>query len=117
MVGRCKLLDGNIYAQVFANKGYFAKVYHMDNKSKYGNAPRIFCREFGVPELLTFDSSEKQNGKNTKFMKQNQHNNIKHHISEADLHKQNPVEGIICELKKKWFRIIVQKCAPGKLWD
>ena len=32
--GRTKSLDGNRYAQIFANKQYFAKIYPMDSKGK-----------------------------------------------------------------------------------
>ena len=58
MDGRCKSLEGNKYAQVFANKGYFARIYPMDSKKKAGDALRLFCQEFGVPERLTFDGSK-----------------------------------------------------------
>ena len=34
---RTKSLYGNRYNQVFANKGYFAKLYQMDSKSKAGD--------------------------------------------------------------------------------
>ena len=67
--GRTKSLDGNKYAQVFVNKGYFAKIYPMDSKSKCGDALKIFYREFGVPESLIFDGSKEQTKKNTTFMK------------------------------------------------
>ena len=50
MDGRCKSLDGNNFAQVFTNKSYFAKIYPMDSKSKAGDALKLFCQEFGVPE-------------------------------------------------------------------
>ena len=70
MDGRCKSLDGNKYAQVFANKAYFSRIYPMDSKKKAGNALRLFCQEFGVPEKLTFDGSKEQTSKNTTFMKQ-----------------------------------------------
>ena len=76
MDGRCKSLDGNRYAQVFANLGYFAKIYPMDRKGKAGDALKVFCREFGVPESLTFDGSKEQTGKNTTFMKEVRHQNI-----------------------------------------
>ena len=117
MVARSKSLDLNLYAQVFANKGYFAKVYPMDKKSKCGDALEIFFREFGVPESLTFDGYTEQTGKNTTFMKQIRSNNINHHVIEPEIHHQNPVEGGIRELWKKWFRIMVRKRVPRKLWD
>ena len=67
--GRTMSLDGNRYAHVFANKCYFTKIYPMGSKDKAGEALRVFCREFGVPESLTFDGSIEQCGKNTEFMK------------------------------------------------
>ena len=58
MDGRCKSLDGNRYAQVFANKSYFSRIYPMDSKRKAGDSLRLFCQEFGVPEKLLFDGSK-----------------------------------------------------------
>ena len=47
--GRVTSKDGNRYRQVFANHGYFATIYPMDNKGKAGDELRKFCLEFGVP--------------------------------------------------------------------
>ena len=33
-------MDGNIYAQLFAQKGYFSQIYPMDSKNKVGDE---FC--------------------------------------------------------------------------
>ena len=85
--GRIVSLDGNKYAQVFANKSYFAKIYPMDSKSKYGEALKIFCQEFGVPERITFDGSKEQTKKGTSYMKQVRSNGISHHIVEPNMHK------------------------------
>ena len=115
--GRCKSLDGNKYAQVFTNKAYFSKIYPMDSKTKAGDALRVFCNEFGVPERLTFDGSKEQCMPGTKFMKQIRTHNIQYHISEADLHNQNPAEGVIGEIRRKWYRLMVRVRAPPQLWD
>ena len=40
----------------------------MHSKENEGEALRIFCQEFGVPDKLTFDGSQEQNGKRTEFM-------------------------------------------------
>ena len=90
------------YAQVFANKGYFSHIYPMDTKGKAGDALKLFCQEFGVPEHLTFDGSKEQNCKGTTFMHQIRQHGIDYHTSEPDLHNQNPVEGVIRELRRKW---------------
>ena len=53
--GKTKSLDCNRYAQIFANKQYFAKLYPMDSKDKAGDSPKVFCREFCIPDDLTSD--------------------------------------------------------------
>ena len=99
--GRTKSLDGNRYAQIFANKQYFAKIYPMDSKGKAGDVLKIFCREFGIPDNLTFDGSKEQGEKNTEFMKQIRKHNIDYHIKEPYLHQQKPAEGVIHEVPRK----------------
>ena len=37
-----------------------------------------------------------------------------YHISEADLHNQKPVEGVIQDLRHKWYIIIINKKVPLK---
>ena len=58
MYAICKSLEGNKYAQVFANKAFFSCIYPMDSKKKAGDSLRLFPQEFGVPERLTFDGSK-----------------------------------------------------------
>ena len=117
MDGRCKSLDGNKYAQVFANKLYFSRIYPMDSKKKAGDALRLFCQEFGVPEHLTFDGSKEQTKKGTEFMKQVRKHDIDYHISEPGMHNENPVEGCIRELRRKWYRVMIRNKVPKELWD
>ena len=58
----------------------------MDNKSTSGNALNEFCREFGVPEHLTFDVSKEQVKRGATFIKNIKKYNIDYHISETNLH-------------------------------
>ena len=95
MDARCKSLEGNKYAQVFANKAYFSCIYPMDSKSKAGDALCLFWQDIGVPERLTFDGSKEQGQAGTEFMKYIRTHSIDYHILEANLHNQNPVEGVI----------------------
>ena len=104
MDGRCKSLKSNRYTQVFINKAYFSCIYLMNSKKKAGNTLRLFCQEFGIPEKHTLDSSKEQTQRNTTFMIQIGII-INYHIPEADLHNQNPVEGVL----RKWYRIILKK--------
>ena len=89
----------------------------MNSKGEAGDTLRTFCREFGVPEHLTFDGSKEQTGKNTEFMSQIRKNDINYKISEKGYHNQIPVEGCIRELRRKRYRVMVRKRVPVRLWD
>jgi hypothetical protein len=69
MFGRTKSLDGNVGAQVFANKEYFCNEYPTSSKKLCGKALQTFCSEFGAPEKLTFDGAKEQTKSGTDFMK------------------------------------------------
>ena len=115
--GRCKSMDGNRYGQVFANKSFFAAIYPMDTKSKCGDALREFCNDYGAPRSLTFDGSREQTRPGTEFMKIIRKNDIPFRIIEPERHIQNRAEGVIRELRKKWFRAMLKKKVPRRLWD
>ena len=68
-------------------------------------------------DYFTFDGSKEQNGKNTQFMKQIRRHDIDYHVSEADMHNQNPVEGCIREIRRKWYREMIRKRVPQEFWD
>ena len=55
---RFKPLDGDIYAQLFSNKGYLSCIYPMNYKKKSGDALQLFFQEFGVPKLLSYYGSK-----------------------------------------------------------
>ena len=84
----------------------------MDSKKKAGEALKVFCREFGVPHDLTFDGSKEQCKKRTTFMKEVRKHDIKYHIAGPDMHNHNPVEGVIREIRRKWFRTMVRRRVP-----
>ena len=115
--GRCKSLDGNRYAQVFANKNLFAVTYPMQTKSLAGEGLRQFIHDYGRPEKLTFDGSGEQCGRKTEFMKNVRKYSISHHVIEPERHNHNAAEGVIREIRKKWYRIMVRKKVPKRLWD
>jgi len=115
--GPVKSKDGNTCGQIFANGAYFATFYPMDSKSKAGDALRVFCNEFGVPDRLIVDGAQEQVGKRTEFQKQVTKHNIDLHISEPGRHNQSPSEGVTREMKRKWYRIMFKKRVPKQLWD
>jgi hypothetical protein len=102
---------------LFANGNHFAHLYPMDKKAKAGDALRVFCEEFGVPERLIVDGSKEQTSKGTEWMRQVRKHNIDLHITEANRKNQSPAEGIVRETRKRWFRTMFAKKVPRKLWD
>ena len=53
----------------------------------------------------------------TKFIKTVRHYNIDYQISEHDFHNQNSAEGVIRELRKKWFITMIRTKCTKQLWD
>ena len=94
MDGRCKSLDGNKFAQVFANKDFFAVAYPMSSKSYAGEGLRQFVHDYGRPESLTFDGSREQCGSKTEFMKNIRKYSINYHITEPERPNHNFAEGV-----------------------
>jgi hypothetical protein len=117
MDGRVKSLDGNRYAQVFSNGSFFAEVYPMARKADAGLALKAFIMELGVPDSLTIDGSKEQNSKGTEFMKSCRRNDIRVTRTEPERPNQNPAEGVIREVRRRWFRTMIRKRVPRKLWD
>jgi hypothetical protein len=58
MDGPVKSVDGNGYAQVFSDGGFFAEVFPMARKADAGLALKIFIMGSGVPEDLTIYGSK-----------------------------------------------------------
>ena len=117
MDGRCKSIAGNRYAQVFANKDFFGFAYPLSKKSEAGDALRQFVNDFGRPEKLTFDGSQEQCGRKTEFMTNIRKYFINHHITEPYRPNHNFAEGVIREIRKKWFRVMIRKNVPQRVWD
>jgi hypothetical protein len=112
-----KSKDGNICGQIYANGDYFVAFYPMDSKSKAGDSLRAFCREYGVPEILRHDGAPEMVGRKTEFQKLVRKYGIQTHISEAGMHNQSPAEGVVRELRRKWFRVMFKKRVPVNFWD
>ena len=117
IIGKYKSLTGNTCAQLFANESFFAKAYPMERKSFAGTALRQFIRDYGVPDKLTFDGSAEQVKPKTEFMKQIRHHGVDYHIIEPHRPQQNRAETVIREVKKRWFRQMVKRKVPKRLWD
>ena len=115
--GRVTSLDGNRYAQVFATTDFFATVYPMDTKAKVGNALKEFITDFGVPNKVVMDGASEQTGRKTMFMQQIRKHHIDFHVTEPERYNQSKAEGVIREIRKKWFRVMTKSAVPKRLWD
>ena len=115
--GKHKSLDGNRYAQVFANESFFIAAYPMETKNMAGDALKQFISDYGVPDKLIVDGSKEQTKKKTEFYKQCRKHDIDLHRTEPYRHNQSKVEGVIRETRKRWFRIMVKSKVPRRLWD
>ena len=111
MNGRYKSLDGNKYTQSFANESFFAPAYPMEHKSSAGQALKQFISDFVIPDKLVCDGAE-QVGKQTEFQSMVQKHAINLHVTEPHHHNQSKVEGIVWEIRKHWFRIMLRKKVP-----
>ena len=117
MGGQHKSLDGNRYAQVFANDSFFAVSYPMEKKSSAGQALKQFIVEFGIPDWIICDGSGEQTGKSMEFATTVRKHGIDLHLMEPNRHNQFKVEGVIQELCKRWFQVMLKQRVPNRLWD
>ena len=117
MAGRYESLDSNLYVQVFANDYFFASAYPMDKKSLVEQGLRDFIVDLGFMDCLVCDTSKEQTSKGTDFMKEVRKHRIYLHVTHPDCHNKSNVEGVIREMRKKGFRVIMRKKASHRLWN
>ena len=101
----------------FANESFFATAYPMEHKSSAGQALKQFISDFGIPDKLVCDGASEQVGKQTEFQSTVQKHAIDLHVPEPHRHNQSKVEGVVQEIRKRWFRIMLKKKVPKRLWD
>ena len=58
------------------------------------------------------DSAGQQTGKRSTFMEQVRKHHIDYHVTEPERYNQLRVEGVIREIRKKWFRVMTEKYVP-----
>jgi hypothetical protein len=117
VLGREKSITGNTCCQIFTNKNHFIVAYPIDSKAKAGDALSLFIQEYGVPESLTSDGSKEQTGPRTRFMELVRKFDIRHHTSEPYNPRSNAAEGVIREVRRRWYRVLRQQAVPRRLWD
>ena len=61
------------------------------------------CWEYGTPYSMIYDGAQEQVGPSTKFQANLRKYGIHGHTSERERSNQNPAEGVIRELRNKWY--------------
>ena len=114
-----KSLNGNVACQVYSNKCGFNAICHLTkaNDENIGNSLKAFISEYGIPEHLTCDGASVQTGRHTIFQKTIRKHHMKSHVSSPYRPNENPVEGSIRELKRRWYRLKSKKNVPDRLTD
>jgi transposase len=80
----------------------------MAMKKAAGLSLQEFCNEFGVPDELTIDGSKEQNAPGTEFTENCRKMDIRVTGTEPACPNQNPVEGAIREVRRKWYRTMIR---------
>ena len=114
-----KSLLGNTCAQIYTHKIGFAVSYPLPvaKGEEVGQTLLNFIHDFGAPEHLTFDGAQVQVGKNTLFQKVLRKNVIDYHVSSPRRPNENPAEGSIREIRRRWYMTMTRKKVPKRLWD
>ena len=117
--GRCTSARGNKYCFIVAHPNGFCVAYPQKGKSskETTDSLQMFTREWGIPQKLIVDGAQEMVGQKTSFRQKITYYNIELHVSEAHRPQQNPAEGIIREIRKKWFRLKAKKNIHERLWD
>ncbi|KAI2505807.1 Reverse transcriptase (RNA-dependent DNA polymerase) [Fragilaria crotonensis] len=117
--GKLKSLRGNVGCQIYSHKCGFKVAYPLMkvDGNHVGDSLTQFISDFGVPAQLTFDGASVQTGPKTRFMDAIRRYEIKYHVSGPRRPNENPAEQSIHEIKKRWYRIMLKKKVPPRLWD
>ena len=115
MDARCKSIHNQRYCQVFATKEYFVEAYPIVQKGDCHQPLKRFVKEYGSPYEMISDGSKEQTGRRTEFANLLRRYDVNHKIIEPERHNQNPCEGVIRELRKKWYRTIFRSNCPKVL--
>jgi len=113
----CVSMHGSRYCQVFANKSMFCVAYPINKKSDCHIALKNFIRDYGAPDSMITDGSGEQTSKDREFSKCLRKKNIRQVFTPPHRPNLNPVELVIRELRKRWYRSIFRTNCPRSLWN
>jgi hypothetical protein len=72
--------------------------------------------DWGITRKMIVYGAIEQVGQNTEFIKTCRTYDINLHVSSPRQPKENPAEGVIRAIRKKWFRLMQATNMPKRLW-
>ena len=96
---------------------FFATAYPMEHKSSVSQVLKQFISDFSILDKLVCDVAAEQGGKRTEFQSTVRKHTINLHVTEPHCHNQSKVEGLVREIRKRWFCIMLKKKVRKRLWD
>lgn len=117
MDARVTSIQGDRYCQVFGSKDFFVDAFPIEGKGDAYEGLDEFVRKYGAPDWLIYDGSAEQGGRKSKFQRLVRKYHINPKVTEPNRSNQNPAEGVIRELRKKWYRTIFRTNCPRRLWS
>ena len=84
----------------------------MGTKPKAGDALEIFCKEFGVPDIIRMDGSKDKTDKNNRFQAEARKHGIDANVSEANTNDQILEEGVVQEVNHRSYWIMFKERFP-----
>ena len=115
LVSKHKSKRGNLYAQVFATKFGWCRVFPMQRKSDAHHALSLLFARDGVPPRLIVDGSKEQ--MQGAFRRKARQADCQLRAVEPHSPWSNAAEAAIRELKRGAGRKMVRTSAPKRLWD
>jgi hypothetical protein len=109
---RCTSIHDEQCCQAFANEDFFAAAHPIPKKSDCHEALDDFVKEHGAMDLLVSDGAAEQCGAHTEFQRKVRRNRTEHKRSEKERHNQNPAEGVIREIRKRWHQMTFKTNCP-----
>ena len=116
MDARCQSIHQDRYLQVFGNKDFFVEAYPIKRKKDSYEGLDKFVKAYGAPDKMIYDGAGEKVGRKTEFQRLMRKYEIKGHAAEPNQPNQNPVEGCIRELRRRWFRTMFRTYGPRSLW-
>ena len=112
-------ITNNVASQIYTYKCGFNWLYHLKraNGEQFGHSLSAFISEFGATDCLTYDGAAVQACTNTSFMDTVRRSEINYRVSALRRPNENPAEGSIREVKWRFYRVMLKKWVPKRLWD